>query len=148
MQYQPFQHRFPSNCHFSIANCSVRMVASILIQTIPLHRLEKICHVSLSIRFKEFFNIDLIFVGFTVNDKVSVKFYYNLGIEYFKVLQQVYGHGQLMAMIDGEPCVGSNFDPQVNDIDPTNQLVSDIQQMNFESNDIEIQSPTKVISKL
>lgn len=83
-----------------------------------------------------------------MHDKVSVRFYYNLGVEYFKLLQQVHGHGQLMAMIDGEPCVGSNFDPQVNDVDPSNQQVSDIQQMNFESNEIGIQSPSKVISKM
>lgn len=77
-----------------------------------------------------------------------MRFYYNLGVEYFKLLQQIHGHGQLMAMIDGEPCVGSNYDPQVNDIDTTNRLFSDIQHMNFESNEIEIQSPTKVISIL
>lgn len=81
----------------------------------------------------------------TVNDKVSVRFYYNLGIEYYKLLQQVHGHGQLMGMIDGEPGVG--YDQQTNDPEQT-QLVTDLQQLTFESNENEIQSPSKVIDKM
>lgn len=85
-------------------------------------------------------------IGFLVNDKVSVRFYYNLGIEYFKLLQQVHGYGQLMAMIDGEPCVGSTYVEQQTNVDSEQtQLTNDLQQINFESNEIEIQSPSKVI---
>lgn len=81
-----------------------------------------------------------------MNDKVSVRFYYNLGIEYFKLLKQIGGHGQMMAMMDGESCVrGFNFsDQQTNNIEQ-NQLVADMQQINFESYESEIQSPSKVI---
>lgn len=82
-----------------------------------------------------------------MNDKVSVRFYYNLGVEYFKLLQQVHGYGQLMAMIDGEPCVGSTYDQQTNIDGEQNQLATDLQQINFESNEIEVQSPSKVIEK-
>ncbi|XP_031628547.1 protein ovarian tumor locus-like [Contarinia nasturtii] len=80
-----------------------------------------------------------------LNDKASLKFYYNLGVEYYKLLQQVYGTGQLMAMIDGEPCVENNFDQQSSENESQqNQLVSDMQQMNFESNDNDVQtSPSK-----
>lgn len=81
-----------------------------------------------------------------VNDKTSLRFYYNLGVEYFKLLQNVYGNGQLMAMIDGEPCIGNSFEQPPNDMESQqNQIVSDLQQLNFEPNDAEIQSPSKVI---
>lgn len=83
---------------------------------------------------------------FLVTDKPSLRFYYNLGVEYFKLLQNVYGTGQVMAMIDGEP-LGSNnnYEQQPNEIDTQqNQLVGDLQQLSFESNDVEIQSPSKV----
>lgn len=77
-----------------------------------------------------------------MNDKVSLKFYYNLGIEYYKLLQQVYGTGQLMQMIDGEPS-DNQFEQQSNENE--NQLVADLQQLNFESNDVDNQaSPSKV----
>lgn len=67
-------------------------------------------------------------------------------MEYFKLLQQVHGTGQLMAMIDGEPVVGNNYDQPANDVEP-NQLATELQQINFESNanEIEIPSPSKVI---
>lgn len=82
-----------------------------------------------------------------MNDKVSVRFYYNLGIEYFKLLQQVNGHGQLMAMIDGEPNVGNNYDQQSSN-DPEsqpNQMVSEMQQLHFgEFNENDVQSPSMV----
>lgn len=81
-----------------------------------------------------------------MNDKVSVRFFYNLGIEYFKFLQQVYGYGGVMAMIDGDS-VTSGYDhspPAVSDVDTNVQLVSDFQQLNFDSNEIEAQSPSKV----
>lgn len=78
-----------------------------------------------------------------------MRFYYNLGVEYYKLLQSVHGTGQLMAMIDGDPCAGNSFEQQSNEIDSQqNQMVSDLQQMNFESNDIEIQSPSKVCNQL
>lgn len=76
-----------------------------------------------------------------------MRFYYNLGIEYFKLLQNVHGHGQLMAMIDGDQCVGNNnYDQQPNEIEnqQQNQIVSDLQQLNFESNEVDVPSPTKV----
>lgn len=84
-----------------------------------------------------------------MNDKVTVRFFYNLGIEYFKHLQQVYGYGGVMAMIDGDS-VSPGYDqsPSVaNDVDSTmqNQLNNDFQQMNFDTNEIEAQSPPKVI---
>lgn len=83
-----------------------------------------------------------IYIDFPVNDKVSVRFYYNLGIEYYKLLQQVHGSGQLMAMIDGDSCVSTN---NYDDVE-SNQLVPEFQHLNFESNtEIDIQSPTKVI---
>lgn len=87
----------------------------------------------------------------TVNDKTSLRFYYNLGVEYFKLLQNVHGTGQLMAMIDGEPCVtSSTYEQQPNEVEiQQNQMVADLQQLNFESNEnVEIQSPTKVRSTL
>lgn len=75
-----------------------------------------------------------------VNDKVTARFYYNLGVEYFKLLQQVHGHGQLMAMMDGD-----NYEQQSGEMESQqNQIVSDLQQLNFESNEVEIQSPSKV----
>lgn len=78
-----------------------------------------------------------------------MRFYYNLGIEYFKLLQQVHGHGQLMSMIDGEPCSPNNNyeqpQTQANDMEnQTNQISTDLQQLNFESNELEIPSPSKV----
>lgn len=84
-----------------------------------------------------------------MNDKVSVRFFYNLGIEYFKYLHQVYGYGRVMAMIDGDN-VNSGYDqtPSVaSDVDTTvqHQLTNDFQQMNFDSNETETQSPPKVI---
>lgn len=81
-----------------------------------------------------------------MNDKTSLRFYYNLGVEYFKLLQNVHGHGQLMAMIDGEPCVSTNnYEQQPNEIDnQQNQIATDLQQLSFDSNDVEIQSPSKV----
>lgn len=82
-----------------------------------------------------------------MNDKVSVRFYYNLGIEYFKLLQNVHGHGQLMAMIDGEPNANNNYDQQSsNDHESQpNQLAADIQQLSFaDVNEGDVPSPSKV----
>lgn len=85
-----------------------------------------------------------------VNDKVSLRFFYNLGIEYFKFLQQVHGYGGVMAMIDGDN-VSGGYEPTpsvASDVDSTvqhQQLANDFQQLNFDSNEIETQSPSKVI---
>lgn len=87
----------------------------------------------------------------TVNDKVSLRFFYNLGIEYFKFLQQVHGYGGVMAMIDGDN-VSGGYEPTpsvASDVDSTvqhQQLANDFQQLNFDSNEIETQSPSKVIN--
>lgn len=79
-----------------------------------------------------------------MNDKVSVRFFYNLGIEYFKLFQHVYGYGQVMAMIDGEPNGTNNSDQQTpNDLE--NQVIPELQNLNFgDFNDNEIPSPSKV----
>lgn len=91
----------------------------------------------------------LLFVlDFTVNDKVSVRFFYNLGIEYFKYLQLTLGHNAVMAMIDGD-CVTSGYEhsPSVaSDVDTESQqqVINDFQQLNLDTNEIETQSPSKV----
>lgn len=78
---------------------------------------------------------------FSVNDKVTVRFFYNLGIEYFKHLQMVHGHGHLMALIDGD----TTFDTNISEVDSQqSQLTSEFQQMGLDGNDIEQPTPLKV----
>lgn len=84
------------------------------------------------------------FIPLTVNDKVSLRFYYNLGVEYYKLLQHVYGTGTLMAMIDGD--MASNYDQPPSSDGDGQQVISDLQQLNIESNDIEVSSPKVFVS--
>lgn len=73
-----------------------------------------------------------------------MRFFYNLGIEYFKLFQHVYGYGQVMAMIDGEPNATNNSDQQTSN-DLENQVIPELQNLNFgDFNDNEIPSPSKV----
>lgn len=95
-----------------------------------------------------FHEIFFLFI-FTVSDKVSLRFFYNLGIEYFKFLKQSFGYMRVMSMIDGDN-VNSGYDqsPSVaSDVDATaqQQLTNDFHQLNFDSNEAEVQSPPKVI---
>lgn len=72
-----------------------------------------------------------------------MRFFYNLGIEYFKHLQSVHGLGHLMALIDGDV----PFEANSSDVDSQqSQLTSDFQQMSFDGNDIEQPTPSKVKS--
>lgn len=85
----------------------------------------------------------------TVNDKSSLRFFYNLGVEYFKYLRDVHGYGGVMAMIDGDN-VNSAYDQSssvAGDVDTTSQhqLANDFQQFNLDTPEIETQSPSKVI---
>lgn len=75
-----------------------------------------------------------------------MRFYYNLGIEYFKLLQQVHGHGAVMSMIDGD-AVTTAYDQPSNDGSDgqSGQMISEFQNFNIEANEGEIQSPSKVI---
>lgn len=69
---------------------------------------------------------------FIVNDKVTTRFFYNFGIEYWKLLTSVYGHNQLMAIIDGDlnppEQNPSEIDSQHSD------MASGMQQMNLDDN--------------
>lgn len=54
-----------------------------------------------------------------------------------------------MAMIDGEPNASNNnyeqTQPQANDVEnQQNQMTNDLQQLSFESSEMEIPSPSKV----
>lgn len=68
------------------------------------------------------------------NDSVSIRFFYNLGIEYFKHLINVYGYGHVMAMVDGE---GGAYDQNPNDLD-ANQMTADFQQMGLDGNETDM----------
>lgn len=78
-----------------------------------------------------------------------MRFFYNLGVEYFKYLRDVHGYGGVMAMIDGDN-VNSTYEqtPSVaSDVDTAaqHQLANDFQQFNLDVAEIETQSPSKVI---
>lgn len=75
-----------------------------------------------------------------------MRFFYNLGIEYFKLLQQVHGYGTVMGMIDGDN-VSTAYEQPSNDNGDgqQNQLVNEFSQFNIDPNEGEIQSPSKVI---
>lgn len=85
----------------------------------------------------------------TVNDKASLRFYYNLGVEYYKYLQQIHGNGAVMAMMDGDN-VSNSYDQSssmVNDVDTGSQhqqIINDFQQFNLDTNEIDTPSPSKV----
>lgn len=87
-----------------------------------------------------------------MNDKVSIRFFYNLGIEYFKYLKDNQGYGSVMAMIDGDnvtvSSAGYEQSPSVaSDVDTTSQhqLNNDFQQFNLDTPEIEAAaSPSKV----
>lgn len=86
----------------------------------------------------------------TVNDKASLRFFYNFGVEYFQYLKTIHGVGNLMAMIDGDNVTLSNpyeQSPSVaSDVDatPQHQLANDFQQFNLDAPDHETASPSKV----
>lgn len=88
--------------------------------------------------------------AYIVNDKVSMRFFYNMGIEYFKYLKDVHGYGGVMAMIDGDNVTVSNAYDQspsvASDVDATSQhqLANDFQQFNLDAPDVEAASPSKV----
>lgn len=72
----------------------------------------------------------------SVNDKSTVRFFYNFGIEYFKHLQTLYGHNQLMSMIEGD-----NYEQAPSDVDSQhNDMTANLQQMNLDDN---ITTPTQ-----
>lgn len=79
-----------------------------------------------------------------------MRFFYNLGIEYFKYLKDVQGYGSVMAMIDGDNvAVSSAYEqsPSVaSDVETTSQhqLANDFQQFNLDTPEVEAASPTKV----
>lgn len=70
-----------------------------------------------------------------------------MGIEFFKNLQATYGTGPLIAMIEGADnnynSDGSPTEPDRSEI-IQNQISSDFQQLNFESNEMGNQTPHKV----
>lgn len=79
-----------------------------------------------------------------------MRFFYNLGVEYFKYLRDMHGYGGVMAMIDGDN-VNSTYEQSssvASDVDTTSQhqLTNDFQQFNLDGPEIETQSPSKVIS--
>lgn len=83
-----------------------------------------------------------------MSDKATLKFFFNLGIEYFSLLTKVHGYGGVMAMIDDSANTGYEqlSSSVASDVDNTsqNQLVNDFQQVNLDSNEYETHSPSKV----
>lgn len=71
-----------------------------------------------------------------------MRFFYNLGIEYFKFLNHVYGYGTVMSMMDGDN-VGNAYDQPANEDGDghSNQMVSEFQHLHLESAEGDTQSP-------
>lgn len=76
-----------------------------------------------------------------MNDKISIRFFYNLGIEYFKHLSAVYGYGQVMAMVDGEGL--GMYETNPNELDPNQLLTAEFQQMVLDGNESEMHQQVK-----
>lgn len=76
------------------------------------------CFISLKhLSFRIECNINIDDVSISVHDQYTIRFYFNLGVEYWKQLQSIHGAGPLMAMIDGEAFeqASSEVDSQHND---------------------------------
>lgn len=76
-----------------------------------------------------------------MNDKSTIRFFYNMGIEFFHNLQATYGMNQLLSMFESEK---SCFDTSTGDYDNNTQLSNDFQQMSFDASEPEVpQTPHK-----
>lgn len=73
----------------------------------------------------------------------TLRFFFNLGIEYFGSLQTAYGRNQLLAYINEEIDGLSSIDVDRGE-SVHSQMAAEFQQMSFESNDGNAQTPHKV----
>lgn len=74
-------------------------------------------------------------VSVSVHDQYTIRFYFNLGVEYWKQLQSIHGAGPLMAMIDGE-----SFEQTPSDVDSQQtDVAAGFHQMTLDDN---ITTPT------
>lgn len=72
-------------------------------------------------------------VSDTVNDKSTMRFFYNLGIEYYKHLTTQYGHAYVMGLMDGPL-----FEQTPSELDAPNQLAVEFGQMTFDGSDPDV----------
>lgn len=76
-----------------------------------------------------------------MNDKSTIRFFYNMGIEFFHNLQATYGMNQLLSMFENENCYA---DTSSVDYDSSAQLSNDFQQMSFDASEPDVlQTPHK-----
>lgn len=76
-----------------------------------------------------------------MNDRPTIRFFYNMGIEFFRNLQATYGMNQVLSMLESE---NGCADTSCIDYDSSGQLSNDFQQIAFESNEPEVpQTPHK-----
>lgn len=62
-----------------------------------------------------------------------MRFFYNLGIEYYKHLTTHYGHSYVMGLMDGPL-----FEPTSSEPDTPNQLAVEFGQMTFDGSDPDV----------
>lgn len=83
----------------------------------------------------------------TVNDKQTLRFFFNLGIENFKNFQNVYGANAFQVIVDGNYVPNDQLQPTPpsNEVEiPQNQIVDEFQQLNLDEGEVEIHTPSKV----
>lgn len=73
----------------------------------------------------------LLLFFFKGGDRPTVRFFYNMGVEYFKYMASIYGMDAMKSMANGEYFC----EPAVADVDP--QMFTDFQQMQLDSTDPE-----------
>lgn len=80
-------------------------------------------------------NYDIDDITISVLDPYTIRFYFNLGVEYWKQLQSIHGIGPLMAMIDGDA-----FEQAQSEVDSQHtDATANFQQMSLEDS---ITTPT------
>lgn len=135
--------RHCNHCRYVIENCFASMVASIWILRQVSRHLVQIYRVSFAFRFSHFERLLIRFwPTHSVNDKSTVRFFYNMGIEFFHNLQATYGLNQLLSMFENENC---GADTSSIDYDSSaHQLSNDFQQMSFDTSEPDVlQTPHK-----
>lgn len=96
----------------------------------------KTLHMCLTIS-RSNYSLASIFLLLKVNDKPTVRFFYNMGVEYFKYLSSVYGFDVVKSMANGDYFC----EPTAADIDP--QMFSDFQHMQLEAAEPDVNSQGK-----
>lgn len=85
------------------------------------------------------------FFIFVVHDKATVRFYYNLGIEFFKNLQTTYGMNQLIQMFDTETSLSDGYgvyeQERVESV--SSQMTAEFQHMSIDPKESESKTPNK-----